>query len=62
MEKDLPRPSYEQYSVTIAIDLVREIIRMLDVGPASSPDQDKTRRCNINRAYNAIDALKKIDL
>ena len=54
--------TYEQYAVTTAIDLVREIIRLIEVGPAEGQEQEQLKRFNINRAYAAIDDLRRIEL
>lgn len=54
--------TYEQYAVSTAIDLVKEIIGMLEAGRSETREQDQLRRFNINRAYSAIDDLRKIEL
>lgn len=54
--------TYEQYAVSTAVDLIKEIISVLERIPADGPEQERKRRFNVSRAYAAIDDLRRIDL
>lgn len=54
--------NYEEYAVTTAKELLREIITMFrSVEPADKAAETR-QRCNINRAYRALDELNRIEL
>lgn len=53
---------YDEYALSMTIKLVKEIIEMIEVIPAQGKDGERRKRFNINRAYAAIDNLKRIEL
>lgn len=54
------RNAYEAAAVDTAIDLLNEIIRIFKNQPVSTPDQQRVRDYNINRAYSALNQLARI--
>lgn len=54
--------SYEKAAIEIAVDLTREIVRLLQLVPSEGAEAEQLKRYNINRAYSAIDHLQRIDV
>jgi hypothetical protein len=55
------RQSYEEYAVATAQELLREIITMLGNIQPEGKAAETRQRCNINRAYRALDELNRIE-
>lgn len=54
--------NYEEYAVATAKELLREIITMFQSTEPADKSDETRQRCNINRAYRALDELNRIEL
>jgi len=57
-----PRKEFEQVALEATIEVTLELVEALKAMPAEDEDTKRKKQHAINRAYSAIDHLKRIDL